>query len=225
MVELMKESGCEGVFLGLESGNDHILKNMNKAADIKKYLDGIECLKKYGIVTFGNFIIGFPGETGETVRDTVDFIEKSGLDFFRAQLWYCEPITPIWKKRDLYNIRGESFEWSHATMNSQKACDLIEHIFLTVKEPTWIPQYNFDFDNLWHLVHRGMSVEQVRDFLKSFNFAIKEKLLEPSRREVSYEALKLLKKACSKPGNGGSEVFDVEESPGFDHSEADFEFL
>jgi anaerobic magnesium-protoporphyrin IX monomethyl ester cyclase len=225
MVELMKESGCEGVFLGLESGNDQILKNMNKAASIKEYLNGIGLLKKYGIVTFGDFIVGFPGETDETVQDTVNFIETSGLDFFRAQLWYCEPITPIYKKRDLYNIKGESFEWSHAGMNAQQACDLIEHIFLTVKEPTWIPQYNFDFFNIWHLVHRGMTIEQVRGFLKSFNSAVKEKLIGPSRREVSYEALAQLKNACANSNSDEGEMFDEVENTIIDQSEADFEFL
>jgi len=197
MVELMKMSGCEGVFLGLESGNDQILKNMNKTVDVEKYLRGIERLNKYGIVTFGNFIIGFPGETETTVKDTANFIETSGLDFYRVQLWYCEPITPIFKKKDLYQIKGESFEWSHVTMNSPKACDLIENIFLTLENPTWIPQYNFDFDGIWHLVHRGMTIPQVRNLLKGFNLAVKEKLTGNSRGEVSGDALKQLKNACS----------------------------
>ncbi|MDQ1353305.1 MAG: anaerobic magnesium-protoporphyrin monomethyl ester cyclase, partial [Acidobacteriota bacterium] len=126
MVELMRASGCEGVFLGIESGSNQVLKNMNKAADTDKYLKGIELLKEYGIVTFGNFIIGFPGETDETVRDTINFIETGGLDFFRSQLWYCEPITPIWTQKEVYDIRGESFEWSHATMDSRRASDLVE---------------------------------------------------------------------------------------------------
>jgi radical SAM PhpK family P-methyltransferase len=182
-VELMKSSGCQGVFLGLESGSDQILKNMNKAVEIEKYLRGIELLKEYGIVTFGNFIIGFPGETEDTVKETVELIETGGLDFYRAQLWYCEPITPIFKKKDLYQIQGESFEWRHVTMNSQTACDIIEKIFLTIENPTWVPQYNFDFDGIWHLVHRGMSIRQLTDFIKGFNTAIKEKLTGSNRRK------------------------------------------
>jgi radical SAM PhpK family P-methyltransferase len=224
MVELMKMSGCEGVFLGLESGNDQILKNMNKAVDIEKYLRGIELLKEYGLITFGNFIIGFPGETRETVKDTIHFIKTSGLDFFRAQLWYCEPITPIFKKKDHYHIKGESFEWRHDTMNAQNASDLIETIFLTIENPTWIPQYNFDFDSVWHLVHRGMSIPQVKNILKCFNFAVKEKLVNTSRREVSYEALKQLKNACLNTKNNHSEIPDTSEDTFINPGEADFEF-
>jgi len=223
IVELMSRSGCKGVFLGIESGNNQVLKNMNKASDTDKYLKGIELLKEYGIVTFGSFIIGFPGETNETVRDTIDFIEISGLDFFRAQLWYCEPITPIWKQKEVYNIQGESFEWSHATMDSKTACDHVDNIFLTVKNSTWIPQYNFDFDMFWHLYHRGMSIEQIRQLVVSFNLAVKEKLKEPFRKEAGYESLTRIQNACSLrkiPIN-----LSVEEQLLIDETDAGFEFL
>jgi radical SAM superfamily enzyme YgiQ (UPF0313 family) len=49
VVELMKESGCEGVFMGIESGSDKILENMNKASRIEKYYEGIALLKEYDI--------------------------------------------------------------------------------------------------------------------------------------------------------------------------------
>jgi radical SAM PhpK family P-methyltransferase len=225
MVELMKMSGCEGVFLGIESGSDRILKNMNKAADIQKYLKGIQLLKEYGIVTYGNFIIGFPGETEETVQETIRFIETSGLDFFRAQLWYCEPITPIWKLRDRYRIQGESFQWSHATMDADKACDLVEKVFLTVKESTWVPQYNFDFDNIWHLTHRGMAMTQLDQFLRSFNNAVKEKLTRSFHQEVSFAALEQIKNACSGSPVEPAVHYHPGASASINTAEADFEFL
>ncbi|MGD2090214.1 MAG: PhpK family radical SAM P-methyltransferase [Candidatus Aminicenantes bacterium] len=221
-VELMKESGCEGVFLGLESGNDQILKNMNKSATRENYQRGIEVLKEYGIVTFGNFIIGFPGETHETVQDTVAFIRKSGLDFYRTQLWYCEPITPIWKEREKYKIRGESFEWSHKTMDFKQACDLIEEIFLSSGQPIWVPQYNFDFDNLWHLVHRGMSIPQVGDFLNTFNEAVKEKFRNPKQGDVSSQCLYQLRKLCCG-GNDEDELTDAHQLL-IDRLDTDFDF-
>jgi radical SAM PhpK family P-methyltransferase len=69
-IELMARSGCKGVFLGIESGSNQILKNMNKAATIEKYLEGIKHLDAHQILTLASFIIGFPGETEETVRET-----------------------------------------------------------------------------------------------------------------------------------------------------------
>jgi radical SAM PhpK family P-methyltransferase len=222
MVELMKECGCQGVFLGIESGNDRILENMNKAASVEKYLKGVSLLKEYGILTFGSFIIGFPGETYDTVQDTICFIEESGLDFFRPHLFYFEPITPIWKKRAEYGLKGESFEWSHRTMDSKTAADLIDKIFLSVKNTIWVPQYNFDFDHLWRLRHRGMSQEQIKEFLKAFNSAIKEKLLDPSQEEMFPEAIQRIKKACQ--GTGETENSPDEYLPLAESYEVKFNF-
>lgn len=222
MVELMKESGCEGVFLGIESGNDHILKNMNKAAQAEKYLQGIALLKEYDIVTHGNFIIGFPGETPETVRDTKAFIETSGLDFFRAQLWFCERITPVYAKREMYKIEGERFDWSHATMDSREAADLVEDIFLSEKRSVWLPQYNFNFDSLWHMIHQGLSLEQVKNFLRAFNLGIEEKLRESSQREVGYGVISRLKNFHRSIGHAGD--LDKPSKQITNHSQAEFNF-
>jgi anaerobic magnesium-protoporphyrin IX monomethyl ester cyclase len=220
-VELLKESGCDGVFLGLESGNDQMLINMNKAVDTGKYLKGIELLKEYGIVTFGNFIIGFPGETSETVRDTIDFIDQSQLDFYRVQLWYCEPVTPIYRQREKYKIIGESFEWSHSTMNSNEASDLVEMIFLTERQSTWCPQYNFDFDSLWHLVHRGRDLEGVKRFINVFNNGVREKLRDPSLKEVSYDVSRRLIDAFRMESPDRAPLY---EEHTLDESEAEFDF-
>jgi radical SAM PhpK family P-methyltransferase len=207
MVELMKESGCIGVFLGIESGNNQILKNMNKKASREKYLEGAALLKEYGIVTHGSFIVGFPGETEETVNDTITFIQESQLDFYRAQLWYCETITPIWREREKYKIKGSQYEWSHATMDSKTACDLVDKIFFTIRDSVWVPQYNFEFDHMVHLIHRGMSIRQAKDFLKAFYMGIRERMETPSRKEVSFEVIKQLKSALGdeRPPDEGTE--------------------
>jgi len=197
MVELMKESGCEGVYLGLESGSNQILTNMKKAVTVEEYVRGIELLNRYGIVTHGNFILGFPGETQQTVEKTIHFIESSGIDFFRVQMWYCQHYTPIWRQRKTYNINGESFAWSHATMESKTACDLIDQLFLTIKNPTWMPQYNFDVVNFWHMIYRGIDLKQVKDFLKAFNNGIKEKLMGGSDTGAGPEVIRQLKEALN----------------------------
>jgi radical SAM PhpK family P-methyltransferase len=161
-IELMAESGCKGVFLGIESGSPTILKNMNKAATIEKYAQGIEWLRRYGILTFGSFIIGFPGETEETVQETVDFLKETKPDYYRAQLWYCEPGTPIEMQRETYGIQGEGFVWRHHMMDSLEAMDHIERIFLTIKESTWLPQWSFDFWTIPYLLGRGVSLEKFK---------------------------------------------------------------
>jgi anaerobic magnesium-protoporphyrin IX monomethyl ester cyclase len=223
-VELMKESGCEGVFLGIESGSPQILKNMNKAATVDKYTRGIGLLKKYGILNFGSFIIGFPGETHETVQETVQFIKESGIDFFRVHLWYCEPVTPIWREREKYQIKGSNFEWWHATMDSQTASNYIDDIFLSIETPIWLPQYNFDFDNIFHIMKRGFSLEAIKNILKSFNRGIKEKLEAPSKREVSLDIIKQLKKFCQESNEADDSLPVKPDRNLVENYEAEFDF-
>lgn len=198
MIELMKESGCEGVFLGIESGNDGILKNMNKAVNVEKYLDGIDLLKKNEILSYGSFIIGFPGETGETAGDTLRFIQESGLDFYHAQLWYCEPITPIWNDREKYLLKGNGFEWSHRTMDSRGASDWVDKIFMSVEDPTWIPLNNFEFDAVFRLLHRGLNLHKIKRFIRSFNNGVRDKIKSPHREDAGFNCIEEIRKSLEE---------------------------
>jgi p-methyltransferase len=164
-IELMAESGCKGVFLGIESGSPTILTNMNKSATVEKYAQGIEWLRLRSIMTFGSFIVGFPGETEETVQETIDFIKENKPDYYRAQMWYCEPGTPIQNQRDKYDIKGEGFVWSHSTMDSLEAMDHIDRMFLNVHESIWLPQWSFDFWVVPYLMGRGISLDRFRTFM------------------------------------------------------------
>lgn len=168
-MDLMAESGCAGVFLGIESGSPTILKNMNKAATIEKYARGIQWLRERGVVTFGSFITGFPGETEQTVQETIDFIRENRPDFYRSQMWYCEPGTPVFAQRDEYEIEGEGFVWSHATMDSMEAMDHIDKIFLSVRESEWLPQWSFDFWIIPYLLGKGFSAQKFKSFMSLAN--------------------------------------------------------
>jgi p-methyltransferase len=163
--DLMAESGCKGVFLGIESGSPAILKNMNKAATIERYGYGIDQLHRRGILTFGSFIVGFPGETAETVEETLSFIKEHKPTYYRAQSWYCEPGTPVDQQREKYGIEGEGFVWSHNTMDSLEAMDHIDRMFLSVNESLWLPQWSFDFWIIPYLIGRGVTPEGFKEFM------------------------------------------------------------
>lgn len=191
-VELMAESKCESVFLGLESADERILKNMNKAATVEQFRRGIDLLRGHGIVSFANFVVGFPGETEETVGETIDFINEGGIDFYRAQAWYCEHITPVWREREKYDLHGESFEWRHSTMDSATAAAMVNRIILSVTNSTRLPQYYFDYDNVMQLTHKGLTLDDVKRFLRSFDGGVQEKLRDPSSREPSVRTLQAI---------------------------------
>lgn len=164
-IDLMAESGCKGVFLGIESGSPTILKNMAKAATVEKYEKGIEMLRQRGIISFASFITGFPGETDETVKETLDFIRATKPDYYRTQLWYCEAGTPIVDQREQYGIEGDGFVWRHNTMESMEAMDWIERIFLSVDDSVWLPQWSFDFWIIPYMMGKGVDLKDFREFM------------------------------------------------------------
>jgi radical SAM PhpK family P-methyltransferase len=175
-IDLMARSGCKGVFLGIESGSRTILNAMNKAASVEKYEEGIRRLKGYGIATFASFIVGFPGETADTVAETEAFIRGNAPDFYRAQLWYCEAGTPVVRDRAKHQIQGEGFQWSHATMDNVEAMDHVERLLVHISESEWLPQWSFDFWILPYLLGRGISISHVREFAAAANRMLKAEI-------------------------------------------------
>jgi len=224
-IELMKKSGCEGVFLGIESGNSQILQNMNKRATVESYRNGMALLKEYEIITHASFIIGFPGEDEETVRDTINFIEETQPTFFRTQLWYCDPFTPIWEDKEKYGISGSQFEWKHKTMDSHRACDILDDIFLSVKNSIWLPQSNFEFEGIFQLLHRGMDLDQIKLFVNGFNEGIKNRLNKKNNNEISQLAVNDIKEAIyNEAFHHEDSLLDSSGDDGIFMDEAGFDF-
>jgi len=191
-IELMAQAGCEGVFLGIESGSDRMLGVMNKTSRRKNYLEAIPLLQAVGISAHANFIIGFPTETRDSVAESFSLIEEARPDFFRAQLWYADPVTPIWDRREEFGVRGSGFSWSHDTMDCDEASDLVDRAFLSIRNSVWLPQHGFEQWSTFYLQRKGMSLARIKTFLRAFNSGVREKLLFPHRRELSPEIVTAL---------------------------------
>jgi radical SAM PhpK family P-methyltransferase len=204
-IELMKEAGCEGVFLGIESGSDVLLKQMNKTARRADYLDALAAFNEHGISTYASLIVGFPGETEETVAETVDLLDQGRPDYFRAQLWYCDPVTPIYQRRDELGIKGEAFNWSHRTMDWSTAAQIIDDLFVDVTSSVWLPQFGFEQWSTFYLQRKGMSGEQVKDFVRAFNAVLADQLRHPGGSAAQPELLDRLRRTSQ---------FDVVNPPG-----------
>ena len=190
-VKLMKESGCQYVFLGLESGNDNILEKMNKKTTVSKYKKGIELLAKYGIITFGSFIIGFPGETEKTVQDTNNLIKM--VDFYTPANWLCLPDAPIIQEKDKYSIKGLMYNWQHCTMDSYTSCQIIDDLFLHEKDSVYLPKFDLDATLIMYLLAAGINRPQIKDFIRAFNEGVKETVFNEPGSEIGTEYMDKLK--------------------------------
>jgi anaerobic magnesium-protoporphyrin IX monomethyl ester cyclase len=74
LLKKMKKTGCQSVFVGIESGDQYVLDNIiGKSLKLKNVIKFAEMCKKIGLKTGAFYIIGFPGETKETMNNTVKF--------------------------------------------------------------------------------------------------------------------------------------------------------
>lgn len=164
--DLMRESGCLGVYLGIESGDQRILNNMNKFANVQKYREGIRKLNERGILTFGSFIVGFPGETRESVMNTVELIEEAEPTFFNAQLYFHDVMAPINRRREEFGIEGSHYNWRHNTMSWQEGAEWVEYMLRRLDKSLPLTLYGFSLWCIPYLLQNGFTVEQIKDFAR-----------------------------------------------------------
>lgn len=162
---LMRESGCRGVFLGIESADAAVLKNMNKHADPSRYRYGIGKLKEYDILTFASLIVGYPGETEDSVRHTMEFVEQAAPTFYRAELYYHDVQTPVQQSAAEYRIERAGYSWRHRTMDWQEACDHIDAMYRSVRSSIVLPLYMFDFWSIPYLIGKGIPLETLKQWM------------------------------------------------------------
>jgi radical SAM superfamily enzyme YgiQ (UPF0313 family) len=81
-VRLMQAAGCHQVQIGVESGSQTILDNMNKRCTVEANALALRNCREVGLTTLTTVIVGFPGETADTVRQTFELLESSPPDVF-----------------------------------------------------------------------------------------------------------------------------------------------
>jgi len=110
--QMMYDGGCRRVLLGIESGVDMLLGNVNKNLTTAKVREGVKHAKAAGIQTVGLFMIGMPGETPEMTRETVEFAVDLDVDFAKFAITVPFPGSKLfddrWQK-DLFRDDWENY--------------------------------------------------------------------------------------------------------------------
>jgi len=109
---LLKASGCSMICFGIESGSQKMLDLMNKGTTVEKAYQAVALAQKAGLIAAGYFILGFPGETVETIQATREFIEKSDIDQAQCYTFVPLPGTDIYRNPDKYGITQMSQNFS-----------------------------------------------------------------------------------------------------------------
>jgi len=95
-LKIMREAGLRHVVVGYESGNEQILKNIKKGVTKEQAIQFTKDCKKLGLSIHGAFIMGLPGETKETIRETIEYAKQLDLNSIQASLASPYPGTEFY---------------------------------------------------------------------------------------------------------------------------------
>jgi hopanoid biosynthesis associated radical SAM protein HpnJ len=93
----MKEAGCRLLVVGFESGDPTVLKNIKKGATVEQALAFMKDCKRLGITVHGDFQIGHPGETHETIERTIQFAMKLDPQTMQVSISHPYPGTEFFR--------------------------------------------------------------------------------------------------------------------------------
>ncbi len=95
-LQAMKAAGCRLFIVGLESGDPQILKNIKKGTTIEQARTFMKNCKKVGIKVHGDFIIGLPGETPQTISRTIQFAKELDPETIQVSIAHAFPGTELY---------------------------------------------------------------------------------------------------------------------------------
>jgi hopanoid biosynthesis associated radical SAM protein HpnJ len=156
-LKAMKEAGCRLLIVGYESGDPQILKNIKKGATIDMAERFTANCKKLGLVIHGDFIVGLPGETRESIRKTIDFAKKLDNETIQVSIAHPYPGTEFYdyaKKNNLISIGNMTDEVGHQLpkviykdLNEAELMDWVEKFY---------GEYYFRPRVIWRVVRKAL---------------------------------------------------------------------
>ena len=178
--ELLARAGCRVLCVGLESGDDRILRLMNKRTSASGNMRCLEILDRHSIVAYGSFIIGFPGETEESVEATIRWINNSPLKLYKVFLFYLLPGSAIYDEQDVHSITFFGGEcdyclWRTPTLDALRVSEMVKEFILRVENAALIYSYSPMYAFFPFLL-KGYSIEESLKFLQLHTKLIKTEL-------------------------------------------------
>lgn len=153
LLTLMKKAGCYRIPFGIESGNQGVLDLTHKNISLEQTIAAVGMAKAAGIEVEGYFMLGLPGETQNSLKDTLRFSTSLNLDFAKFAITVPLPGTP------LFNELSEK--------NYIKTTDWVKYNFATP------PGEIYDHPSVsWKVIQRYYKLAP-RKFYFRFSFIVK----------------------------------------------------
>jgi hopanoid biosynthesis associated radical SAM protein HpnJ len=119
-LKAMKEAGCRLLIVGYESGDAQILKNIKKGATLEMAQRFTKDAHKLGLTIHADFIVGLPGESRETLRNTIDFAKRIDCETIQVSIAHPYPGTEFYsyvENNGLITIDSMTDESGHQLPN------------------------------------------------------------------------------------------------------------
>jgi hopanoid biosynthesis associated radical SAM protein HpnJ len=95
-LKAMKDAGCRLLIVGFESGDPQILKNIKKGATVERARDFVKDCHDLGLIIHADFILGLPGETRESIRNTINFAKQLDCETIQVSVAHAYPGTEFY---------------------------------------------------------------------------------------------------------------------------------
>jgi anaerobic magnesium-protoporphyrin IX monomethyl ester cyclase len=96
LIEALRDSGCAFAAIGVESGNEQILKNIGKRETKEQFRDAVSAMKRANLPVIASYIIGLPGDTHETIKETMEFALELDADQSKFMILAPYPGTRVY---------------------------------------------------------------------------------------------------------------------------------
>jgi radical SAM superfamily enzyme YgiQ (UPF0313 family) len=126
LLESMKKAGCSCVFFGVESSNSKILKSSRKNTTTKQVIKAFSLAKKIGLETQASFILGLPGETKQSILNTIKFAKNLNANYAVFSILVPFPGTKAYEmaKKEESGFKLSSCNWSDFGKQIGKSIEL-----------------------------------------------------------------------------------------------------
>jgi radical SAM superfamily enzyme YgiQ (UPF0313 family) len=148
LMQLARQSGCYGVFIGFETFSNKSIRDAGKGVNRPdEYLRDIDRIHRCGIKVWGSFIFGFDNDGLDVFRETLDFIEKSEMEFAQFSLLTPLPGTALFRQFE-EEQRIVHKDWSKYDLGSI----VFRHPLLTAQ------RLHFEKNNAWRRFYSFRSI-------------------------------------------------------------------